>query len=247
MSFLNAFNKPRLLMFDATDYGYGGFIGFPSGSAALVPVKDISGSIPPTNEYHTWEDVYNTYRATRDGSYNAVRDYILSSVACYNVNYDNDDGIGRSDHTPITNKEDVANAADDVFLKFLLHFEKGLIFWNTLRPVEQKNTGIQTISSFKKITLARNRWTVENWDTPPPVEPPKELYSNTFDMEPYPITIDYDQCQTLTSQIYEEYLNSLREYMFALKVFMKIITGSTFNRVDPPFDWNIPFIPPYTP
>jgi hypothetical protein len=234
-------------MFDASDYGYGGFIGFPSGSAALTPIKDISGSVPPdiNNYIYNWGDVYNTYRATRDAFINTVGEFMIGTGGLYKELYGPDYSqapVGITEQGRI----DLADAFDDVYNKYYIHWEKDFAFWNTLELSQDKKTG-QITYNFIKPYYARDRWFLDGTLPPPEPEPPNVvLYFGCYGA-PYTFTVDYDQCQILTRQIYEGYINSLKELIFAIKIFIKIVTNSSFDIVNPPFDWNIPFIPPYTP
>ena len=40
------------------------------------------------------------------------------------------------------------------------------------------------------------------------------------------------------------YINSLKEFMYAIKIFIKMATNSDFEEVTLPVDFTVPYIPP---
>lgn len=239
MSFLNNFNKPRLLMYDASEYISSGFIGLPTGSYAGHTIKDIgSGSA------HDWDIVHTTYNATKDALFKSVLEFIIATAAIYkesylggNWEYQGDTEQYVADYPTLAigiteqGKIDFINSLNDISQKIINLEVSSKIFWNQFRS--DKLTGIVDIT----IVVQEDYSCI--FDNGPCIKyhPPPEIIR----------TINFDLYPTLTSEVYENYINSFKEYLFSLKKFMKIATNSDFEITELPFDFSVPFTPPYEP
>ena len=228
MSMIGYFNKPKLTMYDIDDYVSGGFIGLPINSAASVPLKDL----PWNGESNTgWDNAASTFRATRDIFISKVNRYILESLTSFSDLYYQRD-LRKCDEIdvkwfPINTKEvndfnRLLEAADNVFYKYFDFFINSNIFWNQFQK-QDKRSGT--------INLELNLPLYSQWL-------PKKQTVN-FSRE-----INFDNYPKLTSEIYENYINSLKEFMYAIKIFIKMATNSDFEEVTLPVDFTVPYIPP---
>lgn len=195
---------------DIIDYVNWGFIG-----CSEFKNSDYF-SIPEQN----FDDMITTFFATRDANAQSIYNLILGTKGTYFAhNYPNND-------YPTTcidaaGKQRFVDAVKNIYEKQFDFHKKALIFWNALTPpsLPRKQTGIVEYTgdfSFKALE------TYNDFDNP---------YWGFSETD---YTIDYTDKQTLTREIYEDYINSLADYLFSFKSFMKVVTDSDFEEFIPP-------------
>jgi hypothetical protein len=215
---------PRLVMYDVADYGNGGFIGIPSGSNASLPVKNLD-----------WSNAYTAYRAVRDAHISSVQQHIMATHAIYMDSFDVYTTTSSWSDRPISidiseqNRLNSVTASNNIIEKYFNFFVQGTIFWNQLIPDGEKLTGTNTIEFASSYGYYNNTWGEAPFATP----------------VTYSASVDFNNYTSLTSEIYQNYINSFKEYIFSIKYFIKLTTNSNFEEVELPFDFETPFIPPY--
>ncbi len=92
---------------------------------------------------------------------------------------------------------------------------KGKIFWNTLLPQGSKQNGI--VSIFYPFVSSIN-------------DPPNDSLSfETLEYE-----VDLTNKQNLTREIYNDYVNAVSEYLYRVKVLIKMLTNSDLEEFQIP-------------
>ena len=192
---------------DPVDYINWGFVG-------CSEFKNINYySLSEENFY----SMHTTFAATRDAFASAVYNYVLDTRAMY---YAHDEYDGEDIPTSCIDeigKQKFVEAVDNIYIKQFNFYKKASIFFNSITPQssQYKLTGVANYSFYKLDTSPgfNQRW---------------------YDFISIDYTIDYTDKQTLTRQIYEEYVNSYADYVYAVKVFIKISTNSDLEEFIPP-------------
>lgn len=217
MSFIGVFNKPKMLLFDEQDYAGSGHIGVTSGSVSATIKKEMD-----------WDTPYVTFRATFDAHTQAIKEYIFSVIAAFTEEYVLNIDPWEAEYSSIDisseNKIKFINAANDIMQKnFELHVQSK-IFWNQF-TTDYKLSGNQTLT--RTLVVFNNVWTSSPW----------------YEDVEFSREVNFDIYQELTSDIYQNYINAVKEYMFSIKYFLKLATNSDFEEIQFPFDFETSFLP----
>lgn len=196
---------------DIEDYGDNGFIG----------KKEYIDT--PSLDLPNWQDNYTTFKAAFSVYKTSLSDFIIES---YNMFIDkNEDGslkktIGISEAGKIL----FCDAVDNVYSKMLTMERNFKQFWNCLPIGEDKvaNTAEYVFTKLKLLPRNFLRYDFEMNFTEP-VYDNESPVGTLFDV---PYVIDYTNYQTLTPQIYKDYINSVTEFTLAVKKLVNTVTGT---------------------
>jgi len=180
-----------------------------------------------------WNEAYTIYKAVRNVDHLALEQFVTNS---YNIFID--EGPGSITKSIICiNPEGQAlfcDAVNNVYTKSFEVEKKAKLFWNCL-ITDDKLTGVVNYDGivgesdtpkFRKYKLLTRNFLRFDFTldyTTPVYDNNTTPVGTRLDL---PYTLDFTNYQTLTPQIYKEYINSVTEYSLAIKKLVKTVTGS---------------------
>lgn len=187
---------------DPVDYVNWGFIG-------CNPQKNVSWeNLVYDYGYEaqsSWEYAYITFNAAFDAFRRSLGELIEGHLSMYVYIVDTDRYIVSNIDT--AGQQRFIQSMNNIFSKELIFVKNAKIFWNTFPIVDKKND----TQEFQYTKLYAD-------------------FNNSTDYVTETYTIDFSLYPKMTKEIYDNYFNSLSDYIFSIKCFLKASSNSDFEK-----------------